>query len=151
MAIGRFLGLARTEYACRHGLGNVFSAKGDHGAAREQYRQAAELARETGDRRVEGRMLSKLGLALTRTGANTEAQERFARAEALLSTVSDPMSLVELYCRWAEAALVTGNTAMVAELVGRAEEAALAVASPRPDPLEAMLRNARALLSTGRK
>jgi predicted ATPase/DNA-binding winged helix-turn-helix (wHTH) protein/Tfp pilus assembly protein PilF len=148
MTIGRFLGHARSEYASRHGLGNVFLAKGDHGAAGEQYRLAAELAHEAGDRRVEGRMLSKLGLSLARLAEHAEAQDRFTTAEALLSTVSDPVSLVELYCRWTESALLAGDSAKGDELIERAEKAARAVALPRPAPLELMLRRVRSLLAT---
>jgi predicted ATPase/DNA-binding winged helix-turn-helix (wHTH) protein len=147
LTIGRFLGHPRTEYASRQGLGDVLAAQGDLEAAREQHRHAAELAHEAGDRRSEGKLLSKLSLSLSRLGAHAEAQERFAAAEALLREVGDPASLVELYSRWAEAMLLMRDSARSAELIGRAENAALAAGSPRPKSLEAMLRRVRSLSS----
>jgi predicted ATPase/DNA-binding winged helix-turn-helix (wHTH) protein/Flp pilus assembly protein TadD len=145
LTVGRFIGHVRTEYASRQGLGDVLAAKGDLEAALEQHRHAAELAHEAGDRRSEGKLLSKLGLSLARLGARAEAPERFVSAEALLREVGDPASLVELYCRWAEAALLMGDPAKSDELIGRAETAALAVGSPQPKSLEAMLKRVRSL------
>jgi len=90
-------------------------------------------------------LLSKLSLSLARLGAHAEAQERLAAAEALLSEVGDPASLVELYCRWAEATLLMHDSATSADLIGRAEKAALAVGSPPPKSLQAMLQHVRSL------
>ena len=145
LTVGRFLGHLRTEYASRQGLGDVFAANGNLEAAREQHRRAAELAHEAGNRRSEGKLLSKLSLSLARLGAHAEAQERLAAAEALLSEVGDPASLVELYCRWAEATLLMHDSATSADLIGRAEKAALAVGSPPPKSLQAMLQHVRSL------
>ena len=148
MTIGRFLGHARTQLAARNGLGNVFTAKGDPAAASEQYRTAAQLAHQTGDRRGEGRILSRLALSLARLGAAVEAQERFAAAEALLNAVNDPASLVELYCRWAEGALLLRDSPQAAKLIERAEKAAVTIDSPRPGHLEVMLKHVRSLTVT---
>jgi len=145
MAIGRFLGHARTECAGRNGLGDVFSAKREWSAASEQYRVAAELARETGDRRIEGRILFRLALSLARLGTHVEARDRFVAAEALLRAIGDPTSLVELYCRWAEAAMLLRDWPMSAEMIRRAENAARDIESPRPGPFEAMLQQVRAM------
>ena len=151
LTIGRFLGLLRTEYASLQGLGDVFAAKGDLEAAREHHRHAAELAHEAGDRRGEGKVLSKLSLSLARLGAHAEAEDRFAAAEALLSEAGDPASLVELYCRWAEAALLMRDTAKSADLISRAENAALAIGSPTPKSLDMMLGGVRSLLTADSK
>ena len=148
MTIGRFLGHLRTQLVARNGLGNVFAARGDLEGASEQYRTAAQLAQETGDRRAEGRILSRLALSLARLGASAEAQERFAAAEAILNTVDDPASLVEFYCRWAEGALLVHDPEKAAELIERAEKAALSLESPRPGHLEVMLKHVRSLTVT---
>ncbi|HKE42836.1 MAG TPA: tetratricopeptide repeat protein [Casimicrobiaceae bacterium] len=149
MVIGRFLGHARTECVIRNGLGGVFAAKGDHARASEEYRHAVELAHEMGDRRAEGRILSKLGLSLACLGASADAKDRFAASEAVLSNAGDPASLAELYCRWAEGAVLSHSSPTAAQLVKRAEQAVLAVGSPSPGAghLEAMLRHVRSLIA----
>ena len=147
MAIGRFLGHRQTQMAALNGLGNVFAAKGDSAKAGEQYRLAAEMGRDIGDRRAEGRLLARLALSLARIGARAEAQEQFAAAEDLLRSVDDPASLVELYCRWAEAALSGGDPASGAELIERAEQVAISSGSPRQGHLNAMLQRVRSLLT----
>jgi hypothetical protein len=90
-------------------------------------------------------VLFRLASSLVRAGAWTEALERFAAAEALLKSVDDPASLVELYCRWAEGALLVRDSASGTELLERAERIAGRTDLPRMGHMAAMLQPVRSL------
>jgi len=140
-----FLRHPQTQLAARNGLGNVLAPKGDPVKAGVQFRLAAGIARDMGDRRSEGRVQGRLALSLVRAEARTEAEERLAAAEALLTSVDDPASLVELYCRWAEGALLGRDSVSATKLIERAERVAACMGSPRAGHLEAMLQRGRSL------
>jgi tetratricopeptide (TPR) repeat protein len=92
--LARDTGDLRSEVIARTGTGNVNSYQGRWSEAEVAYNAALKLAEQSDSGRLtleEGQLYNNLGNAHTRVGRLDEAEECFARADALWNEVDSPL------------------------------------------------------------
>jgi predicted ATPase/tetratricopeptide (TPR) repeat protein len=119
---------------------------GGHPQARPTVERALALCRASQSRRSEGRTLSLLGLLLAREGEVEAARASFEAGETVLRELSDPLSLVELWGRRAQAHLEAGQQALAAQALAEADTLAVQLPS-LPRSLQQELERLRTELS----
>jgi tetratricopeptide (TPR) repeat protein len=124
LRVARELGHARLETMVLCNLGIVLEADGSLEEACGYYEQAIAHARELLDRRSEGQFSGYVGALYARLGRIADARACLAAGEALLTEVSDRMSLALLLCQRAQAEQIAGDPGAAREAIAGATKIA---------------------------
>jgi tetratricopeptide (TPR) repeat protein len=92
--------------------------------ARAHYEAAAGIARDLGDRHLEGIILGNLGGVSHRQGRIDEARALLARGEAHLRETGDPRELAKLLCILVDLHITTGDIGAAVTCLREAEDLA---------------------------
>jgi len=117
LAIAKETGDVRLEYVLQCNLGIFFGKQSEHTKAIAYLEAAAEAARSNNDVRSEGQFRGYLAVALARYGQFADATRVWTVANALLSTISDRLSMALLMSQGAELQLLSGNAENAATLI----------------------------------